>query len=80
MSKPRVMLLGCGESVYPQEWLKERFDEITMGLNETVIELAGAYLILDDKDVAPARAVLKNLEFDVIIYPKSWEICTQIKS
>ena len=31
MEKPKVLLLSCGESVYPHGWLDSYFNEIKSG-------------------------------------------------
>ena len=81
MYKPRVMLLCCGESVYPCEWLYEYYTEIRHGLTELDIELAGAHLVIDEHAIVPIREELKNTEFDVIVvHFVSWHISGYVTS
>ena len=81
MSKPRVMLLSCGENVYPSGWLQEYVTEISKGLKESDIELTGAFLIVDEQAISPAREALRNVEFDIIIvHFVSWHITSYVTS
>jgi L-fucose isomerase-like protein len=75
MNKPKVMLLSCGDSVYPNKWLNDYCEEIVNGLKKTDIDLAGTHLILNETTVNPAREALKKTDFDVIIvHFVSWHI------
>ena len=81
MNKPKVMLLSCGESLYPYETLHECFNEINCGLKGMDIELVGAHMILNEAAVHPAREALKSAQFDVIVvHFVSWHITGYIMS
>ena len=79
MEKPRVILLNCGEEVYPQEWLRNVIGQVNSALEGLELELAGVHTIVNEQMARDALQSIKGKEFDLIlVHLVSWHITSYV--
>ena len=79
MESPKVVLLSCGEEVYPRAWLDGVIQEVRIGVAALDIELVHAGTVMNESDARVALQALKGVEFDlVVVHLVSWHITSNI--
>ena len=81
MIKPRVVLLSCGEAVYPGDFFTREQNEFIDGLKKLDVEIAQKFLIIDEDSASKtAREVnLKGVDL-IIVHFISWHITPYVMS
>ena len=75
MESPKIVLLHCGEEVYPQGPLDETAAEVKKGLLELNLELCACCTIINEKTAEEALREVNGKDFDVIVvHFVSWHI------
>ena len=67
MSKPKVILLTCGEAVYPKDYLIRKENEFLEGMKKLDISLAQNFMILDEKNAMEAAQAIELKNVDLIV-------------
>ena len=79
MESPKVVLLSCGEEVYPRAWLDGVIQEVRIGVAALDVELVHAGTVMNESDARVALQALKGVEFDlVVVHLVSWHITSNI--
>jgi len=81
MIKPRVVLLSCGEAVYPGDFFTREQNEFIDGLKKLDVEIAQKFLIIDEDSASKtAREIsLKGVDL-IIVHFISWHITPYVMS
>ena len=79
MEQAKVVLLSCGEMVYPREWLDKNILEVKTGLEKLDLQLVGAFTLFNEKAARDAVQNMEGLRFDtIIIHFVSWHITSTV--
>ena len=75
MSQAKVVLISCGEKVYPQEWLMNVISEVVDGIKKLDLDLEGTYVAMDEASAVYVSHQLDQKRFDLLIlHLVSWHI------
>lgn len=77
--QPKIVLLSCGEEVYPRPWLDEVIRAVRSGMEALEVEVVHAGTLMNEYDAITALKAVKGKDFDlVVVHLVSWHITSYI--
>ena len=79
MDRARIILLNCGEEVYPQNRLAEMIEEVRQGVRALDVELVSSHIVMNEKMAVEALKAIRGSEFDaIVVHLVSWHITSNV--